>query len=182
MEKLLVEFIIENGQYRVWGNYSFDENKCPEFTDLRAEILVDGVYVGYSPDGHTWAGRKFVVEDMISDCLAKLIQCCRIYTIIYLDEGLAHLVASYHEDIVLIVNDLKIPRRIISAQLFDVHSLVLVTSQFLYYVHDDQMIMLDTDTHELVSDNYFAEVGYADSLENIESGEEKLIWRDEAFY
>lgn len=182
MEKLLVEFILEKKQYRVWGSYSMNEDNCPEFEDLRAEILADGKYAGYTPDGHTWAGRKFEVEDMISDCLANLIRCCGIYTILYMDEGLADFASAYHEDIVLTVNNLKIPRRIMSTQLMHVFELVLITSQFIYYVHDDQMIMLDTDTHGLVSDNYFAEVGYTDSLENIENGKEKLIWRDESFY
>lgn len=182
MEKLLVEFILEKEQYRVWGSYSMNEDNCPEFENLRAEILADGKYVGYSPDGHTWTGRKFEVEDMISDCLANLIRCCGIYTILYMDEGLADYASSYHEDIVLTVNDLKIPRRIMSPQLMYVFELILVTSQYIYYVNDDKMIVIGADTHELVTDNHFADVCYTDSLENIENGEEKLIWRNEAFY
>ena len=36
--------------------------------------------------------------------------------------------------------------------------------------------MFTTDTHEVVSDNYFAEVGYWDSIQNIDNNTETLIW------
>ena len=36
--------------------------------------------------------------------------------------------------------------------------------------------MLSTDSKEIVSDNYFAEVGFWDSIENIKNGKEIHLW------
>ena len=38
------------------------------------------------------------------------------------------------------------------------------------------MLMLSTDNHTVVADDYFAEVGYLNSIENIKAGNEILLW------
>ena len=55
--------------------------------------------------------------------------------------------------------------------------LVMVTDQYIYYADYDKMLMLRTDDHTIVSDNYFAEVEYEDSIENIKEGKEMVIWK-----
>ena len=38
------------------------------------------------------------------------------------------------------------------------------------------ILMLTFPERNIVSDNYFAEIGYFESLENIQNGKEKLLW------
>lgn len=176
MEKLLAEMIVEDSEYRIFGDYSMNEDHQLGFEALRAKILKDGTYENYEPEGYTWTGRKYIVEDMLTDCISKLILCCGICEVKYLDHGLLDFVALFHNDIVTTVNGLKIPRKVVYSVFLQEVVLKLVTSDFIYYVNDDIVLMLRTDTHEVVSDNSFACEALGYSLENIETGKEKLIW------
>ncbi len=101
-----------------------------------------------------------------------------IYSKIYPDSKLQELVDSYTNDseVALTVSGRKIPERILSYNMYDMYQLLLVTDAFIYYSYDESVYMLRTDDHNIVSDNDFAEVELADSIENVKSGKEMLLW------
>ncbi len=186
----MVEFVVEEKHYIIYGTYVIEKGTCynldgsrgfhwyPEFYDLTAKYVEDGMETNFEPEGVSWNGHEYNVADMIQDFLAKQIQHSTLYTTFYLEEGLQNLVDSYHQDIVITVNDLDIPKRILSNDMYNLFELELVTSEYIYYVCEDIYLMLSTDSHRVVSDNYFAEVGLCQSVQNIVAGrnEEILLW------
>lgn len=52
----------------------------------------------------------------------------------------------------------------------------MVTDAFIYYSQYGMFDALGTTDHRLVSDNELADNCYLDSVENIRSGTEKLLW------
>lgn len=52
----------------------------------------------------------------------------------------------------------------------------MVTDAFIYYSQYGMFDALGTMDHRLVSDNELADNCYLDSVENIRSGTEKLLW------
>lgn len=183
-EKLLARFEVENRTFEVSGSYEInkdiDINKdmyhYPEFFDLTAREVVNGKGTDFEPSGHTWAGRKYDVEDMISTFLSSLIKNSDEYKSFYLDAGLQEMVGEYTKDVVLSLKGKEIPRRILSVDMFNLYELLFVTNEYIYYNHDELILMLTSDTHEVVSDNYFAEVGLFDSFDNVLARTETLIW------
>lgn len=111
---------------------------------------------------------------MIHAFISSIIIGNDIYSKIYPDSKLQKLVDSYTNDseVALTVSGRKIPERILS---YNMYQLLLVTDAFIYYSYDESVYMLRTDDHNIVSDNYFAKVGLADSIENVKSGKEMLL-------
>lgn len=188
-QKLLAVFeVTMNGspkRFSIYGDYEVEtgqdyNNKdynYPEFYDLVAKSVENGKETDYQPTGTTWAGRKYVVADMIQSYIASLIHGGTLYNKIYLDDGLQKLVDFYNteEKIATTVNGVNIPKWILDNSM-NIYELILVTNEFIYYCFYDEYYMLRTSNHEVVSDNYFAEVGYMESIENIAKGTEELIW------
>lgn len=182
----LVEFEVKGKRYVVYGEYDLEQSKdfnevsyeYPVFDSLYAKLVENATEIDFVPSGETWIGRKYDVCDMIQDFLAKQIQHSLLYKSLYIEEGLKELIDSFHSDIALTFNELPIPRRVLSNDMFDVYELQLVTSEFIYYMNYDRCLMLSADSHEVVSDNYFASEGFIDSVDNIRNGnaEETLIW------
>ena len=190
-KKKLVEFEVKEEHYIVYGNYvinhgtfyNFEKKESvnydyPEFDSLNAKIVKDEKEFDYSPSGTTFAGHKYDVSDMIQDFLAKQIQYSLLYKAVYVEEGLQNLIDSYRSDIALTFNEVPIPKKVLSNDMYDLYELQLVTSEFIYYMDYDRCLMLSVDSHEVVSDNYFALEGFFDSVEKIRTGnpEETLIW------
>ena len=181
-EKLLVTFEVEGDTFNIYGSYECDKNTgkytYPEFYDLTAKKIIGGKEVDYEPHGQSWTGRNYMVEDLIRDFIAKSTVNSLLYSTIFIESGLQDIINQFNkaEAIVLTVGDLQIPKAIMSYDLYNIYELVLVTNDYIYYACDDMTLMFTTSTHEIVSDNYFAEVGYWDSVENVKSGKETLLW------
>lgn len=185
-KKLLATFEVEGDTFNIYGSYECDtttdnnKNKYtyPEFYDLTAKQIINGKEVDYEPHGQTWTGRNYMVEDMIQDFIAKSMVNSLLYSTIFIESGLQDIVNQFNnaEAIVLTVDNLQIPKAIMSHDLYNIYELALVTNDYIYFMCDDMTLMFTTDTHEIVSDNYFAEVGFFDSVENIKSGKENLLW------
>jgi len=184
--KKLIEFVVlmesfeENRpRFVVSGDYEIstdhDGNPYPEFSNTKAEIFQNGNYEEYSPNGCNWIGHRFTAEDMITDVLACICRGGSSYQILYLDGELESLIAKYREEMIPIEENIKLPKRILG-QDGDVYELMNVTEQYGYYTHDDQMIMLSLHKREVISDNYFAEVGWHDSMEAVINGKERLLY------
>ena len=176
--------------YNVYGNYTFEEGEeaessnefhfqRPIFSDVYATQLLDGKEIPYVPTKRSWNGRRFVVDDMLENVLAYHIlgntQTCQL---LYIEEGLKAFIDSFHTDdnFVLEVSGLKIYKHALSLDLSDLLTLNLVTKECIYYVSDCKFYMLDTSDHFLLSDNEFAEMGYWDSIEEIQNGSDTLLW------
>lgn len=194
-ERLLATFVTEEIKetFNVYGEYNietgkevnilsenmeFIEFKYPEFYYISATRVVNKKEESYSPKGESWVGRKYTAEDMIQFLISALIKGDESYTKLYLDSGLEKIIAEYRKEseIAITVDDKDIPKRILTNDMNYLYQLMLVTDEFIYYSHENGMYMLSTDTHQVVSDNYFAEVGFWDSVENVKNGEEKLLW------
>lgn len=175
------------GEYVIENNNVFDmftekptliDFNYPEFDNLTATEVKDGVEKHYKPTGETWSGRKYTEEDMICSFIAALTQGDESYTKVFLEKGLQEIVDTYLSDdaIALTYNGKKIPKRILTNNMFYMYQLMLVTDAFIYYGYEDMILMLNTETHNIVSDNYFAEVGFWDSVGDVKSGKEMLLF------
>lgn len=184
--ELLATFEVEGNKYNIYGNYEIENDTdyignpyiYPEFSELSAKQIVDDKEVDFKLTGCTWTGRGYVVENMISDFLAKEILDSKLYKAYYIESGLQKIIDCYHreDNIVTVRNGLRIPKYILSNEMFGIYELTLVTNEYIYYMYADRVLMFSTDTYEVVSDNYFAEVGYWDSIQNIDNTTETLIW------
>lgn len=193
-EKLLATFkVVETGDiFNIYGNYDIEKGKVvdiindkglidfdyPDFYGITATKVIDGKEESFKPVGETWVGHKYECKDMIQAFISSIIIGNDVYSKIYLDSKLQELVDSYtnNSEIALTVNSRKIPKRILSYNMYDMYQLLLVTDAFIYYSYDESVYMLGTDDHNVVSDNFFAEVGLSDSIENVKSGKEMLLW------
>ncbi|MBN2950487.1 MAG: hypothetical protein JTJ21_07935 [Holdemanella sp.] len=125
--------------------------------------------------GERWIGEPFTIYDVPSSACAAYTQEDSTCSVQYLEDGLKKILDSPVYEKAL-MNGKEIPLRMLNSDM-DVMQLLMATNKYLYmYEHDDIFKMINVDTLETVSDNYFAEEGFEDSKENIESGEEKLIW------
>lgn len=182
---LLARFEVEGHEYpyEVYGEYEKSEEKtldnkmCPtlEFEHLTVKQIRNGESVPYVPEGRSWSGHKYDETDMICGLLADMTVGGSAYKVHYLEEGLQKVVEFYVNDSSLKVDGKPVSSMILYAGT-EVYELLLATDKYLYYGREDAFRMYTTSERELVSDNYFTEVGFADSIENIENGSETLLW------
>lgn len=93
---------------------------------------------------------------------------------IYLDSELENYVALFLQRTAAEFNGRKIPYEILFKE--ERAHLVFATDQFLYYLDELGCInMFRTCDGTLVSDNEFAEIGFYESTDAIETGEEVKI-------
>lgn len=172
------DYEIQQGSYYDYDNHNKESYDYPEFTSLSAKVVKDGKEIDFTPSGVSWTGHKYDICDMIQDFLAKQIQYSKRYKKVYIDKGLQKMIDWYHSDIAIVYKLLQIPKRVLSVDMYELYKLVLVTSEYIYYMYDDSCLMLDAENHEVVSDNSFASGGYFESVENIKNGKnnETLIW------
>lgn len=124
--------------------------------------------------GERWIGEPFTIYDVPSSACAAYTQEDSTCSIHYLEDSLKKILNSPVYEKTL-MNEKEIPLRMLDSDM-KVMQLLMATNKYLYYIHDDIYKMLKTDTLETDGYNYGAELGFDDSKENIESGEEKLIW------
>ena len=188
--RLIAIFVVAEKTYEIYGSYEICANKdyhlkeysYPEFCDLTAEIIEGNKKSNFVPGGVKWSGDKYDVEDMITDLLFKNIVGNKEYQILYLDEALKQLVETYRMEKISL-EERELPFRMLGKDLYEIFELTLVTDKFIYYGCGEDMLMFDTDADglDIISDNYFASVGFYDSCENIQNGKEKLLWAYEGY-
>lgn len=193
-KKLLASFILNktNETFNVYGDYQINTNeavdmmseelnriwyKYPEFTDITT-TKITGVEQTYIPAGQSWAGIRYTPVDVLEFFISALIRADETYSKTYLEEGLQKFVDEYlkESEIAVTVNGKPVPKRILVKDMYQLYQLALVTDTNIYYVYEDAVFMLSTEDHSVISDNYFAEVGYFESIENIQSGKETCLW------
>ena len=193
MNNLLIRFSLlyegKEREFEIYGNVTIETNEdivnessypYPEFNELTAkEILKDGKSVEYVPTGHTFTGHQIDEYNMIMDVLSTLMFSPNKYKVSYMHEELHNLLNAYTDKILLTHQEKGIPERILRGGFSAPFYLELMTDKFIYYTYDEACVMLDTNSREVISDNYFASVGYFKSLEAIEAREETKIWQRE---
>lgn len=184
-ERLLATFKVKEkeGQfnvYNVYGDYEISEDNNDfelELFGCSATKVVNGKEERYTPAGQSWYGVKYGAKDMLKFMLSGYMVGNDMYNPLYIDFGLQEYVDTFLKAVATEVDGKAVVLKMMS--LSHIYTLSLVTDRFIFYHYEDMVIMLRTDTREVVSDNYFAENGYFESLDNIEKGEEKLIWKCE---
>lgn len=171
-------FTIETGNEkgnRTWVHYPY----C-EFSNITVTKIVDGREIKYEPNGYRWNGTKYCAESMLEYLISALIRKDSTFEVCSLNKELGDVVEWYHkpENTVFDCNENPVPRLILGNDLYEEFELSLVTDKYSYYLRDDQLLMISTETHEIISDNYFAEVGFWESIASIRNndGEESLLW------
>jgi hypothetical protein len=194
-DKLLATFIVKdtNEKFDIYGNYQINKRKefdlfseeskliefsYPEFSDVTAKIYKGDLKEDYVPKTESWTGHKYNASDIMEFLISGLIRNDKTYEKIYLEEGLENLINYYKskDEIVITINDKNIYKKLLSKDLYNLYQLILVTNEFIYYGYEESVIMLDINTRNVISDNYFAELAYYDSSANIKEGKEILLW------
>lgn len=189
--KLLAIFTVNqtNDTFNIYGNYDieniseFDYNsnekktfKYAEFEYVIAKKYIDQKEYDYTPVGKTFTGHKYNCNDMINSFIYSQIINDNSYTSKYIDLGLQCIIDDYKTNNTITINEnTQIPKYVLYVNC-SIYQLFLVTDQYIYYGYENLILMLDTATHRIISDNCFAEIGYTESIENINAGKEKLLW------
>lgn len=142
-----------------------------EFYDLQLYEVVRGKEIPFIFKGYTWTGCEMNADYAIADILSKyMLKHSDVY-VLHMDDTLKKYLEKVSAPRVLL-KTLEIPVKIIYGMSLEVYQLLLVTDMYTYYAADDMFLMLETGSFSVVSDNYFAEIGWNESIENIATGKE----------
>lgn len=152
----------------------------PVFEHLRVTQVSEEKEVLYEPQGTRPSDVPKIFKAIATRALATEIMgtVAEMFQMLFLDEGLRKFVDHFRseENYVLSISGLPIYRYIVSGNLRECLELNMVTDAFIYYSQYGMFDALGTTDHRLVSDNELADNCYLDSVENIRSGTEKLLW------
>lgn len=164
----------EQKRYFCFSGKVIPDGDTLEFEDLRiTEQTADGTSV-FEPHGTTWAGAKIDEEYAICDVLARFTRKEQGFEMPYQNDVTRKFTDKFCDTVN--AGAYELPKKIVYGSLLSEYTLFLVTDKYTYYNSEDQFLMLVTDSREVASDNYFAEVGYADSVAAIRGGSEKMLW------
>ena len=132
----------------------------------------------YSPNQKTWQGDTLTEEDAVYEVIF-MAECdaAGMAGIIYMDACIKDVISYYQKEYVE-YDSRRIPLKICRGEFADLYELRLVTDHYIFYGCDDMLLMLRTENGELVSDNYFAEIGYCEELEDISKGKVQVLYKD----
>ena len=178
-------------QFCVYGTYRWEKMEhngdayvaafpYPVFKHLHVTQVSEGKEVPYEPQGTRPFDVPKIFKAIATRALATEIMgtTTEMFQMLFLDEGLRKFVDHFRseENYVLSISGLPIYRYIVSGNLRECLELNMVTDAFIYYSQYGMFDALGTTDHRLVSDNELADNCYLDSVENIRSGTEKLLW------
>ena len=193
---LLVRFFVIFGadeiadrEYAVYGNMTTEklldingrEEKSfllPEFENLEITVIADGEEKVFEKSLYSFSGAKIEPEDIMMSVACAAIRKDDFTYYRYMCPELKKLIAWYHKSSnMLSAGGNKYLKQVLHVN-GNVYSLNLVTDVYLYYIYEDNCLMLDANTHAVVSDNHFAEEGFYNCIRNIKKGREKNIWNN----
>ena len=178
-------------QFCVYGAYRWEKMEhngdayvaafpYPVFERLRVTQVSEEKEVLYEPQGTRPSDVPKIFKAIATRALATEIMgtVAEMFQMLFLDEGLRKFVDHFRseENYVLSISGLPIYRYIVSGNLRECLELNMVTDAFIYYSQYGMFDVLGSSDHRLVSDNELADNCYLDSVENIRSGTEKLLW------
>lgn len=202
-EKLLAEFVVKEGEsattYKAYGEYAVKTGKnlgntdkgyeiidysYPEFKDVLLTRIIDDKESIFVPNESQW--QYEYDDERLCAFLSAVIRGDEAYECRYLDPGLHDIVDEFVKtsEVAVTINGKSILWNILINDWSDtrkdwsdmgkVYSLLMVTSNWIYYRHKatGEYYMLDVDSHSISINDYFL----SDSLRNIEKGKETLLW------
>ena len=160
MNHLLLEAVIQGRHFMFYGRVERTEHKgftssCVypwvDFHDLSIREIKGKKQVKYSLDQKTWRGDTLTEEDAVYEVIF-MTECdaAGMADIIFMDACIKDVITYYQKEYVEYAS-----RRI-----------------------DDMLLMLRAENGELVSDNYFAEIGYCEELKDIREGRVQAFYTD----
>lgn len=194
---LLARFFVKSGadeivnrEYAVYGNMTTEkimdlngkEEKSfslPEFENLEITVIENDEEKAFEKSLYSFSGAKIEPEDILMNVVCAAIRKNEYtYEYRYMCPELKKLIAGYQKPSnMLSAGGNKYLKQVLHVN-GNVYSLNLVTDVYLYYVYEDSCLMLDANTHAVVSDNHFAEEGFYNSIRNIKKDREKNIWNN----
>ncbi len=147
------------------------------FGDVHIKTVQGGHLIDFHSDSRTWTGRKITEEDILSQVLEAYVRGDDSYEFIYIAPALKKILSFYLGNIACTVADRQLPKYIMKDNHV-LYMLQLVTHEYTYYTNEDSFLMYRTSSMELISDNYFASVAYEQSLDNLPTGMETLLYVD----
>lgn len=184
MKLFEIKIIDESSAYHgkhliVYGDLKIvdeNESKYPEINDIIVNEKISKTETEFIISGAAWNGRKYDNYDIVTSSISSYLrEDVSSYIVSEVCDELQQLIDFYKID-KLIINDRDIPKKILFGYDMHVYELTVVTNKYIYYTYDDMIVMLDINDGSVISDNYFAEVGFFDSKENVDNGDEKLIY------
>lgn len=182
----LAEFTcIVNGQsqnFEIFGNFEIhplgdfeDDEEDPELTVSFNDISAICNGKPYTPNTYTWAGDQYTSEDIMYDFLASLSRDDGMYEMVFLDEAINRVVETCNQPVINVAG--KDVSKCVLGAMAERCDLMLATNKYLFYFGDgDEVYMLRTEDHTIVSNNNFADDGYWQSIKAIHEGNEELLW------
>lgn len=137
------------------------------------QILKDGP-VPFVPREKCRAGIRFTVEEVLNDLIERLARNEKGI----LEPITTHEIVNVYTAAFKVSIAAKEPRDIPYYIVYDGRMLRLqyATDKFLYYDNDLEMpVMFRTDDGTIVSNNEFAEIGFFQSQQAVENGEERIL-------
>lgn len=149
------------------------------FNNLEVKEVKADTVVPFEITAKTWPGYELTPDDAIGDVLSQYTRGVIDFHLISMYEPLKAYLDELKNDCI-IVGDLEFPKKIVYDAFLDEYDLIYVTDQYTYYSDCfDSYLMLDTDTRYSIAIGCFAYSGYEDSVENVTSGKEKLLYYSE---
>ena len=175
---LLIKFILNDVTYLIYGRYKWEQEKnstCPypAVIHLTACTSTGSERSVYKPKGQTFSGIRYKEKDMFYSVLSAMMSGDPKVKVTYLQEELQVYIDAIVNHCVLL-DGKKYPDVIRYGLGFELYERNLVTDKYAYYLDGDRLLMLNDGA--VVSDNYFAEDGFNQSIKHIADGSEKLLW------
>lgn len=187
MDRLLLEAVIQGRHFMFYGRVERTEHKgftssCVypwvDFHDLSIREIKGKKQVKYSLDQKTWRGDALTEEDAVYEVIF-MAECnaAGVADIIFMDACIKDVITYYQKEYVE-YDSRRIPLKLCRGEFADLYGLRLLTEHYIFYGCEDMLLMLRTENGELVSDNYFAEIGYCEELKDIREGKVRALYTD----
>lgn len=142
------------------------------------EVKPDGTETHYTPVGMTWSGHQYDEADLLGIVASIYINNeARGYTFHSVCPELEQMRQSNLQNTICSVNGYNVPAKYYDFRMGWLFKLAYVTNENIYYTYYDSVRMFNTNM-ELISDNYFAEEGLLDSIQQVVAGNEHEIYCD----
>ena len=174
----------ERHHFEFYGEFEISDEKNTwlpiEFSNLAIADMdvANGKKVPFELEGTTWSGSKIDEEYALKDIISRYSRNEKgEFEILYLQEEIKALLDECRSNVALTVEDREIPAKVIYGQMMYIYELDFVTNEYAYYVYEGEVyLMLNTSDGTVVSDNYFAEVGYRESRKAVWSGKDTKLF------
>ncbi len=148
-----------------------------DFAKVSIKRILDGKPEEFKPTIYTWSERRITQDDIFSEVLEAYIRGDGTYDFIFISPELKKILNFYAKRPACTAGTRNIPKYILHDNL-DLYSLQLATNEFAHYSYGDACLVYDISTMEFIAEDYIASIAYEQSIENLQSGAESLLYMD----